>query len=597
MNLTLHLIAGDFRNLRLYLGVWSGLVILQAVLIGSFPQHSLGEWRGIISLSSLSWPLAILKFCLLTVIVSQLVQKDSTVGSTAFWLSRPISGKRLLASKSIFLLVAVVLPVVVVEILLLFVRGVTPEDILRSIPQIVFLQILPVAVATMLASVTSNLPRLIFLGVIALVALPLLWFVLSYLFTAVTGTVTVESDDVPLAIPIPPPSYSSFLIGILLVLVGTSGAVIGHQYLTRRTMLSRALFFSGVLVALLSMGFWSRHIWGMESGSDSGILDPTQVTTRIEEKSLIFTTVTESLPVFDLAGEKKMLLRGTIALDNLPPTVVVLPAQISANLVLPSGESLARHVSQSLYAFMGMFPFGTFDRRLDRQKAESLGQTLGDVEFLDGGRIWGDGPPELFAISEDLYERYAGVRTVYSAEVDYLVQRDKITTMRLEKGYRYERGSDHVEVLSIDEPYPGSLTVLISESSHRLIEDGPKAIEYLLVNSSRRQALIGWSGSMGSDSLSSPPLLSFIFPMLAVRRLELNFTTTSEGLPIDPAWFQGAELILVETRDLGWFSKSIQMEGFVMERITQPVAGASQPGEEGHQEFSERTRRSSRSGE
>ena len=596
MNLTIHLIASDFRNLRLYLSVWSGLVILQAVLIGSFPQHSLGEWRGIISLSSLSWPLAILKLCLLTVIVSQLVQKDSTVGSTAFWLSRPISGKRLLASKSIFLLVAVVLPVLVVAILLLFVRGVTPEDILRSIPQIVFLQILPVAVAMMLASVTSNLPRLIFLGGTALVALPLLWFVLSYLFTAVSGTVTVENDDLSLAMPIPPPSYSSYLIGILLVLVGTSGAVIGHQYLTRRAMLSRALFFSGVLIALLSMGFWSRHIWGMESGSDSGILDPTQVTTRIEGKSLIFTPVTESLPVFDLAGEKKMLLRGAISLHNLSQGLVVLPAQISAHLVLPSGESLASHVSQSLYAFMDRFPFG-FGRRLDREKAESLSQTLGDVEFLDGGRMWGDGPPELFAISDDLYERYKGVRTVYSAEVDYLVQRDKIVTMRLEKGSRHERGSDRVEVLSVDQSYLGGLTVLISESSHKLMGDGRQDVEYLLVNTSRGQALMGWLDSTESDSMSSPPLLSFIFPMLAVSRLKLHFDPPTDGPPIDPAWFQGAELIRVETRDLGWFSKSIQMEDFVMERITRPVALASQPGERGHQEFPERTRKGSRPGE
>ena len=596
MNRILHLVAGDFRNLRLYLSVWSGLVILQAVLIGAFPQHAAGEWRGIMSLSSFSWPLAILKVCLLTVIVSQLVQKDSTVGSTAFWLSRPISAKRLLASKLIFLLVAVVLPVLVVEILLLSVRGVTPEDILRSIPQIVFLQILPVGVAMMLASVTSNLPRLIFLGVIALVALPLLWFVLSYLFTAVSGTGIVENDDLSLAMPIPPPSYSWYLIGILLVLVGTSWAVIGHQYLTRRTMVSRALFFSGVLVALLSMGLWSRHIWGTESGSDSGILDPTRVATRIEQKSLIFTPVTESLPVFDLAGEKTMLLRGSIALDNIPPGLVVLPAQVSARLVLPSGESLARHVSLSSYAFMDMFPFG-FDRRLDREKAESLGQTLGDVEFLDGGQMWGDGPPELFAISGDKYERYKGVGTVYSADVDYLVQSDKITTMRLEKGIRYERGSDRVEVLSVDQSYLGGLTVLISESSHRLMGDGRRDVEYLLVNTSRGQALLGWLDSMESDSMSSPLLLSSIFPMLAVRRLKLHFDPPTDGPPIDPAWFQGAELIRVETRDLGWFSKSIQMEGFVMERITHPAAGASQTGEEGHQEFSERTRRRSRPGE
>ena len=289
-----------------------------------------------------------------------------------------------------------------------------------------------------------------------------------------------------------------------------------------------------------------------------------------------------------------MLLRGDIALDNFPPGVVVLPAQISANLVLPSGESLARHVSRSWYALMGTSPFGNFDRRLAREKAESLGQTLGDVEFLDGRRMWGDGPPELFAIGEDLYERYKGVRTVYSAEVDYLVQQDRITTLRLEKGSRHERGSDQVEVLSIDKSYRGGLTVLISESSHRLIGDGRQDVAYLLVNSSRGQALLGWLDSSESGSMSSPPLLSFIFPMLAVRRLELRFDPPSDGPAIDPSWFQGAELIRVETGDLGWFSKSIQMEGFVMERIARLAAAASQPGKDGDREIRKTTRSDSR---
>ena len=42
MNLTLHLIAKDFRYLRLYLSLWSGLVILQAVIDRGIPTACSG---------------------------------------------------------------------------------------------------------------------------------------------------------------------------------------------------------------------------------------------------------------------------------------------------------------------------------------------------------------------------------------------------------------------------------------------------------------------------------------------------------------------------------------------------------------------------
>ena len=45
MNLTFHLISKDFRYLQLYLSVWWGLVILQGIFIGSYPQDFLGEWK------------------------------------------------------------------------------------------------------------------------------------------------------------------------------------------------------------------------------------------------------------------------------------------------------------------------------------------------------------------------------------------------------------------------------------------------------------------------------------------------------------------------------------------------------------------------
>ena len=50
MNLTLQLAAWDFRYMRHYLGLWLGLVILQAVLVGYAP-HLSPDYPVIISLS------------------------------------------------------------------------------------------------------------------------------------------------------------------------------------------------------------------------------------------------------------------------------------------------------------------------------------------------------------------------------------------------------------------------------------------------------------------------------------------------------------------------------------------------------------------
>ena len=113
MNLTLHLIRKDFRHLRVLLAAWLVLVILQAVLMGSGLHTRVSDMRFLFALSQFIGLLSLLKTLLLIVLVSQLVQSDSTIGSTAFWLSRPISGRKLLASKSIFLVLTVIMGIAV----------------------------------------------------------------------------------------------------------------------------------------------------------------------------------------------------------------------------------------------------------------------------------------------------------------------------------------------------------------------------------------------------------------------------------------------------------------------------------------------------
>ena len=75
-----------------------------------------------------------------------------------------MSRVRLLTSKVLFLTVAIILPSLLVEVGLLFVCGVIPHDILRSVPQILILALLAGAVLMMLAAVTTSLARMILAG-------------------------------------------------------------------------------------------------------------------------------------------------------------------------------------------------------------------------------------------------------------------------------------------------------------------------------------------------------------------------------------------------------------------------------------------------
>ena len=583
MNLTLHLVAWDLRYMRHYLGLWLGLVVLQAGLVGYAPYLPFREpqpdlfptplgWM----LSPLAWLVAVLKFCLLAVLVARLVHKDPTIGSIAFWLSRPLSRARLLVGKSLFLLAAVILPTLLVEVGLLFVCGVTPYDTFRSVPQILFLTVLALVVLMVLAAVTTSLARMILAGGLTLVGVPLLWALLSLgaAWLWLLGEKILPDNGVPVAQPMPPPGFSSYFVVFATVLLLTAGALVCFQYLTRRTTWSRVLLgvgvSAGVCGALLSVGSWSQGLGAALPGHDrlgKAIPDPERVEARVDEQSLLLSFEQDPLSAFGLRRDKKVLLKGSIGLAPLPSDLAVLPMQVSAKLLSPSGETLASHVSQSS-DFYGI-PERGGRLGLGSEMSLLLRQTLEGVAFLNSVSPYSDTPfrvshPELFSFGKDLYNRHRAGGVVLTARVDFLIRREAISVMRLEEGAGYVGRTERAAILSADASPRGRWIVRLNDVSHRLLQDGRRRSTYLLINRARRQALMGWDWG---DSLSMPPLLSSALPMLRVRWLQLDFRPSGDGPPADAGWNDGAELIRVESRDVGWISKSIRLQDLVMDRI------------------------------
>ena len=240
----LHILRKDFRHLRLLVGVWFLLTVLVTVVAVQF-LNSLGPGRIDGQFALALFVAAAAETMVLAVIVSKLVHDDSVVRSTAFWLSRPISKGVLLASKILFLGIAIVLPQ---KLALLYAAShLTAGDYLPpgyDWDQI-FLFYTPTAAYLFLtAALTSSLPRMLLLGGI---------------MASVTAGGLIGTTWLALHLDILTRQALEVTLMRNTELFALAGclAVICHQYLTRRTTRSTILAFSGILVyILLFSGPW-----------------------------------------------------------------------------------------------------------------------------------------------------------------------------------------------------------------------------------------------------------------------------------------------------------------------------------------------------
>ena len=251
MNLTVHLARKDWRHSRLILCIWYPILVLaltldqkiemfldERVALRNIPSPSAAELEyGVLALIGI---LAVsLDLLLRAAIVSRLVHDDSTVGTTAFWLSRPVPAGRLLVSKAMLLLPAMVLPQIVVHLAVTYQLAGFPS----TAPEVFLAPVVSTAIFMMLAVLTPSLAGMAVLGGIMTGVILGGLLLLSWLGMPLVG--------------------AGGIVGGLtgewpwLTALAVCVSVICHQYLTRRTKRSLAVAFSGVLVFLLVLsGEW-----------------------------------------------------------------------------------------------------------------------------------------------------------------------------------------------------------------------------------------------------------------------------------------------------------------------------------------------------
>ncbi len=238
MNLTLHLIRKDLRHFRLAALFWAILVAAQIILtnrlLSSGPND--GDWYmlmcGFVNL------LYFLGLVFGYLFAGMIVLADASAGSVSHWQTRPVSGGRLLAAKTITgILILGVLPVMLWLPWWIY-CGFGVGGTAKAAALVFAATLIPALLGTALAAVVDQLGRFMMLSMILVAAL------IVFAMTALVPDTTA------------PTLIGTRLLLGLVCLVVTALAAIVVQYRTRQVVKSGTVLIAGVVVILLIRAWW-----------------------------------------------------------------------------------------------------------------------------------------------------------------------------------------------------------------------------------------------------------------------------------------------------------------------------------------------------
>jgi hypothetical protein len=245
MKLIWHIIKKDFTHDRWALLLWAGLFVVQVGLGLAGLNWGPANKDLIVQLQLASAIVIFLQVIMGYILVTRLVHTDAVIGAELFWVTRPISRCRLLAAKGLgALLIFGLLPVALLLPWWIY-NDFTARDILWAAVETLGWQLLMIAPAFLVASLTDDLGRVLLWTLLLVMGL-MIWFVL---LQSVNLNLRLSPDGAAGVL------ITRSVISALLVLVGAT-LVVGHHYLTRNFVRSVVLVFLGLGVLALVSRVW-----------------------------------------------------------------------------------------------------------------------------------------------------------------------------------------------------------------------------------------------------------------------------------------------------------------------------------------------------
>jgi hypothetical protein len=532
----------DARALRAPLAAWVGILALQigVVVVGPSATGTGGDGSGLNA-----WMGAVVIRLAMTVILTALlIQRDPAVGTTAFWMTRPIRPAAMWGAKLIAIISWCLLLPAIVAWQTFVALGLDGANALRAAGQLAIEQVFVVSLALTLASVTATLAHLIVAGLVGYVAV---------------GILTQAARAVRLALPQVTLSGPNAIVYVWLAAIVLGAiAVSAHQYLTRRRARTLAVAALALLAAqapflvVRNTPAWDPAIW-----SDRRYVPTTEVGLRIEGGAAESEYVSLSRSSDAPDGVRAL---GAILITPPPQgEIAIEPLFVESSLTTTPAEPVST-LAWSNPSRRGVWS-GSRSASLDDPPWRGIRLAL-DVDTLLLPAL-----PTALTFRTLLAEwpetnwrvlaRNGGGQlraTVWLKAYRYRVG----AGLRLHPGASYAPGDRRMTITSVEPTTKGIAvtlrTAFLSSGEAKVAQQGGTL--YVLRNPSRRQAILVTDEQTSNTRLTIG--IGVWNPGTGVRRLEYDSRGVTGRVAMTSDWIAGAQLVVLVPEDLGVFTRSVE---------------------------------------
>jgi hypothetical protein len=528
----------DVRQQALVLVAWVSLVVLRALLVGTGLDVHVDVQRllttsGESLLRIAYWTASLMQMALMVAIAAQVIHSDCLVGTTAFWLTRPIPRWRLAAAKllSPFLLL-VALPMLV-EALVLAANGAGGPDLARALGESALERTVVLVPVMAVAAVTANLGTFVIAGIASMTGTVLV----AFLFQVVLK-LGVRGRSVG-AVETGPYVATAVLVTVCLL-------ALLHQVRTRRTGRSVMLLATGVVLFMLVGDRWAAD-WTSKRTLEAGLFDPARITVAFGPAPVD--------PILRPNGQRFFTLRATLATPPPRPDVVLVPLALAGVTCGPDGRPAAGPGRMFTTAYAAI-------RGPMYVRSEVLGPLLGGVEVLNGmqpSRPEAD-PFAIATLDPPDYERAMRDGSRCAGEMTLgAVQYSRGADLPLRTGLAAPGDDPGLTVLSASCD-DGACDVVLRDVAVVFSFTGRASshLEYWLVDPARRIALVGQQRDARSFGRASLPILA---EHLGITHRVLRFEAAPGSRPLVASeWLKDGRLVAVHVRDAGRFVRPFAID-------------------------------------
>lgn len=553
-----HLVRADLRRFGLLLAVCVLIEAAAAIFRGMRPAL-VADARVVSALELLGTVLQFARWLGMLLLVALVVQTHPLVGSDAFWMTRPIRWRDLLASKLAVLATTFVIVPVLCEAALMLVSRVPASEIPPIVLQAALFQCWWLFLFMALSGATRNLARLALVAGGALVGLALL-------LNMLIAVMMRGMPDGPQMVDVTGRAGTSPSGGVamLLLAIAAAAAHVAIQYRTRSIKAAAAASVTGITLTVLLSLYWP---W------PAPLLPPPSWAAQESAVRLISAAPRgEFRPEgWNTTGEW-LMGDAPMRVDGVEDGWQTMVKLADASVAFPDGTTLKT-------AGNG---YSSPVRRAsaDEDPADVVARTvLGVARLLESPIEAASGrTAPAIVISQSDFDRYKNATATYRGR--FVVDLDQLmvaATLPLQAGAVFQGRRHRILIDDVRRQGRGLLVRLRHFSSPSLFDTEPMPhLTFYLRNRSTSEAVSGsphdqFGAHLGSPvtlaaagvSFSAGPGIGF-----SITGQTLRFPTrhrpNEQAIELTADWLSRADLVILHTIAAGSVSRTLEVPGFQM---------------------------------